>query len=178
VLPSIRKTGSYNIIDNYIEEDLDKYYNKDCVYIIHIKDNIYKFGNSSHLFKRLQAHRTNLNYNKIIKIYEMNNINEAIKLEKKIKILVKTLRINIVYNTHIEMFEINKNNLQNLIEKIDGFSLKINKIIKNNVNLELINNNLKLENDNLKLKIDDNTKQLELENENLKLKLEILKYSK
>jgi hypothetical protein len=59
VLPSIRKTGSYNLIENYIDEDLDKYYNKDCktknslefifdcVYIIHIKDNIYKFGNTS-----------------------------------------------------------------------------------------------------------------------------------
>ncbi len=66
--------------------------------------------------------------------------------------------------------------LQNIIEKNDVFSLKINKIIKNNDNLELINNNLKLEIENLKLKIDDNTKQLELENENLKL--ELLKYSK
>jgi len=64
VLPSIRKTGNYNIIDNYIEEDIDKYYNKDCVYIINIKDNIYKFGYSSHIFKRLQHHKTNLqNYN-------------------------------------------------------------------------------------------------------------------
>jgi len=101
VLPSIRKTGSYNLIDNYIEEDLEKYHNKDCVYIIHIKDNIYKygqnkktmfsyfeqkriallffFGNTSHIFKRLQAHKTNFKYNKIIKIYDMNNINESIK---------------------------------------------------------------------------------------------------
>ena len=31
VLPSIRKTGNYNIIDNYIEEDLEKYYGKDCL---------------------------------------------------------------------------------------------------------------------------------------------------
>jgi hypothetical protein len=98
----------------------------------------------------------------------MNNINEAITLEKKIKILVKSLKINTVYNTHVEIFKVDNNNLHNLIEKIDVFSLKINKIIKNNVNLELINNNLKLENENLKLKIDDNTKQLELENENLK----------
>jgi prophage antirepressor-like protein len=30
VLPSIRKTGSYNIINNYVEEKLDKYINKDC----------------------------------------------------------------------------------------------------------------------------------------------------
>ena len=154
VLPSIRKNGSYNLIDNYIEEDLDKYYNKDCVYIIHIKDNIYKYGNTSHIFKRLQAHKTNLNYNKIIKIYEMNNINEAINLEKKIKTLVKSLKINKVYNTHVEIFEVDNNNLHNLIEKIDVFSLKT----------------IKIKNDNIK--------QLELENENLKLKLELLKYSK
>ena len=101
----------------------------------------------------------------------MNNINEAINLEKKIKTLVKSLNINTVYNTHVEIFEVDNNNLHNLIEKIDVFSLKINKIIKNNVNLEL-------ENENLKLKIVDNTKRLELENENLKLKLELLKYSK
>ena len=44
VLPSIRKNGSYNIINNYIEEDLVKYHNKECVYIIHIRDNIYKYG--------------------------------------------------------------------------------------------------------------------------------------
>jgi prophage antirepressor-like protein len=44
VLPAIRKNGCYNIINNYIDEDLDKYYKKDCVYIIHIQDNIYKYG--------------------------------------------------------------------------------------------------------------------------------------
>ena len=31
-----RKTGKYNIIDEYIEENFDKFYNKDCVYIIFI----------------------------------------------------------------------------------------------------------------------------------------------
>ena len=172
VLPSIRKTGSYNLIDNYIEEDLDKYHNKDCIYIIHIKDNIYKYGNTSHIFKRLQAHKTNLNYNKIIKIYDMNNMNDAIKLENKIKTLVKTLKINTVYNTHIEIFEVDNNNLQNLIKKIDELSLKIINT-KNNKNLELINENIK----NLDIE-KEKTKQLELENENLKLKLELFKLSK
>ena len=74
----------------------------------------------------------------------MNNINEAIKFENKIKTIVKTLNINTIYNTHVEIFKIDNNNLQIIIEKIDGFSLKINKIIKNDVNLEL----LKLENSN------------------------------
>jgi len=51
VLPYIRKYGSYSIINNYVEVDLDKYYGIDCVYVIHIKDDIYKYGNTSHLFK-------------------------------------------------------------------------------------------------------------------------------
>jgi prophage antirepressor-like protein len=65
VFPSIRKYGTYNITNNYIDEDLDDYYKKDCVYIINIKDNIYKYGSSSHIFKRLQTHKKNLNYKKI-----------------------------------------------------------------------------------------------------------------
>jgi len=56
------------MFDNYVDEDLTKYQNKDCVYIINIKDNIYKYGNTSHLFKRLQTHKTNLqNYNFFLK---------------------------------------------------------------------------------------------------------------
>ena len=174
VLPSIRKTGGYNLIDNYIEEDLEKYQNKDCVYIIHIKDNIYKYGNTSHIFKRLQAHKTNLKYNKIIKIYDMNNMNEAIKLENKIKTLIKTLKINTVYNTHVEIFEVDNNNLQNLIKKIDELSLKI--INNKNINInneEIINENIK----NLDIE-KEKTKQLELKNKNLELKLELLRLSK
>jgi riboflavin synthase alpha subunit len=84
----------------------------------------------------------------------MNNMNEAIKLENKIKTLAKTLNINRVYNTHVEIFEIDNNNLQNIIKKIDGFSLKINKIIKNDVDLELLkekNRNLELQLELLKL---------------------------
>ena len=163
VFPLIIKTDDNNLINNYIEEDLDKYYKKDCVYIIHIKDNIYKYGNTSHLFKRLQAHKTNLKYNKIIKIYEMNNMNESRHLENKIKKLVKTLNINIIYNNHIEIFQVNNNDLEQLIEKFDELSLTIN-------------NDLKFETSVIIEK--ERTKQLELENENLKLKLELLKFSK
>jgi len=89
----------------------------------------------------------------------MNNMNEAIRLENKIKKLVKSSNINMIYNNHIEIFAVNNIDLQDLIKKIDGLSLNIN--IKNK------QNNLELENENLKF-----------ENENLKLKLELLKLSK
>jgi hypothetical protein len=137
VLPSIRKNGSYNIFNNYSwsEDDLDKYYKKDCVFlrIIHIIDKIYswRYGRSSSISKRLQTHKNILNYTKIIKIYEMKNINQIIELEKKIKKFVHSLDINRVLcnelslDNQVEIFEIEDNNLYNLIEKIDEFSIEI-----------------------------------------------------
>jgi cell shape-determining protein MreC len=100
----------------------------------------------------------------------MNNMNDAIKLENKIKTLIKTLKINTIYNTHVEIFEVDNNNLQNLIKKIDELSVKINK--KNISNIVDKDNIIKLNIETVKIK------QLELENENLKLKLELLKLSK
>uniref|UniRef100_A0A6C0EDF1 C2H2-type domain-containing protein n=1 Tax=viral metagenome TaxID=1070528 RepID=A0A6C0EDF1_9ZZZZ len=168
VLPSIRKTGSYNLIDNYIEEDLEKYQNKDCVYIINIKDNIYKYGYTSHIFKRLQTHKHKLNYNKIIKIYDMNNMNEAIKMENKIKRLVQALNINIIYNKHKEIFEADNANLLNLIKKIDELSIDI--IKKNYIKFD--------EKNTKQLELEDKIKQLELEKEILELKLELAKLTR
>ena len=136
IFPAIRKNGSYNIINNYIDENLDKYYKKDCVYIIHIIDNIYKYGYSSNITKRLQHHKNTLNYTKIIKIYEMESINQIVNLEKKIKNLVYSLNINrviyteLIKETHVEIFEIDNDNLYNIIKKIDDFS---NEILKNNL---------------------------------------------
>ena len=155
VLPLISRNGNIDISDNYfMNEDLDKYENKDCVYIINIKNNIYKYGYSSHIFRRLKDHKSNLKYTKIIKIYSLNNINDAIKLEMKIKKLVYLLNINITYNNHIEIFEIDDSNLKSIIDKINKFHIKLNAYSKlSDINLELINKNLMLENENLKLKL-------------------------
>jgi prophage antirepressor-like protein len=73
VLPSIRKTGSYTV-NNY--NNLEKYNGKDCVYILHIKDNIYKYGKSSELKDRLNNHNNNLSYIQIIKIYVCESMNK------------------------------------------------------------------------------------------------------
>jgi len=62
---------------------------------------------------------------KIIKIYEYDSMNNSGKLENKIKNLTKELNINIIYNKHIEFFQIDNNNLSNMINKIDELALKI-----------------------------------------------------
>ena len=138
MLQSIRKTGSYNIIDNYIEEDLDKYYNKDCVYILHIKDNIYKYGKSSKIDDRLYKHKQNLEYTNIEKIYVLDNINQTNILESDIKEFTKINKINMYYNNGIEYFESNTHfKIEQIIEKIDELYKKVRKNINNTTELLL-----------------------------------------
>ena len=97
----------------------------------------------------------------------MKNINDAIKLEKKIIKLTKSLNINIIYNlgntNHKEIFKVNNNELDNVIKNIDNFSLDVNNKILDN------NNQLKIE--------EEKTKQLELEYKTIQLKLELYKLS-
>jgi hypothetical protein len=97
----------------------------------------------------------------------MNNMNESLLLEKKIKSFVKSININTIYNNHIEIFEIDNINLNKIINKID--ELKLN-IIKNNkekrlykLNLELEYKIKQLEIDNLRKIEEEKTKQLDLE---------------
>jgi len=59
-------------------------------------------------------------------------MNDSGKLENKVKKLMKDIKINITYDKHIEFFQIENNNLPNIINKIDELSLKINKDNINN----------------------------------------------
>jgi hypothetical protein len=138
VLPSIRKQGYYKY------DTLEKYINKDVVYVLHIKNLLYKFGYSSHLDDRLECHRRKIDYNKIIKIYECNNINECINMENKIKELIRILNINTTYNGYTEIFK--HDDINNFIKLID--------------NCHKIDNKL----DNLMIIECEKTKQLEITN--------------
>ena len=69
VLPSIRKNGAYisNKLIEYNKDEFKNYYNKDCVYILHIKDNIYKYGKTSDIQDRFYRHKRNLGFTNIEK---------------------------------------------------------------------------------------------------------------
>ena len=97
-------------------------------------------------------------------------MNLSKEMENKIKNFVKSIDINIQYGKHIEFFQIDNNNLNNIINKIDKFKLDIIKDSDKDSNKDIDkDNNIKIE--------EEKTKQLELENENLKLKLELYKLS-
>ena len=158
VLPSIRKTGAYNIsnynISNYDNENLDKYNGKDCIYILHIKDNLYKFGKSSHLKERLYKHKIALNYLSIVNIYICNNMNIVTNIENEIKQLIKNYGINARYNNQIEIFKLTTN---------ISFDIIINDINK------LVNNNNNPSIDNIKINtLCNNITSLELDNDYFK----------
>uniref|UniRef100_A0A6C0EC62 Bro-N domain-containing protein n=1 Tax=viral metagenome TaxID=1070528 RepID=A0A6C0EC62_9ZZZZ len=134
VLPSIRKSGSYHMINNY--SNIDKYKNKDCVYILYIKDNLYKYGRTHDIQERLSSHKRNLDYIKIERIYLLSNINQTIYLENNIKELTKKYKINTIYNTYTEIFEINNFvKLNKLLDEIDELSKDES---LNNLNLDNI----------------------------------------
>lgn len=158
VLPSIRKNGSYvsKKLLEYNKDELKNYYNKDCVYILHIKDNIYKYGKSSKIQERLYKHSLNLEYTNIEKIYVLNNINEINALEDDIKDLTKINKIKIYYNNGIEYFECNLElTIDKVIEKIDHLYKKI-KNKTNNTDILLEKILLKLDNIDNRLKILEN----------------------
>jgi prophage antirepressor-like protein/transposase len=156
VLPSIRTQGTYistNMIE-YSKDELKKYNNKDCVYILHVKNNFYKYGKTSKLHERLYRHKYELEYNNIEKIYELKNMNDAGTLENKIEEFTKINKINTTYNSKIEFFETNKNiTIDIIIENIDLFY--------NNINHQTI---IPKNDNNINLLIEkEKTKQLELE---------------
>jgi hypothetical protein len=212
-LPSIRKTGSYinnditiNNDSNYYIDNLDKYNGKDCIYILHIKDNLYKFGKSSHLKNRLAIHKKKLQYIDIIKIHICKNMNIMTDIENLIKELIKKYQIHTNYNDYTEIFEINNNislekimnNINKIVDtnnnlsiediKIDTLMTTIstlesdNNYLKQNKLLELKNIGLiektkQIEiNANIKIE-NEKTKQLELEYKTMQLKLELYKLS-
>ena len=138
VLPSIRKNGTYisTKLLEYNKDELKGYYNKDCVYILHIKDNIYKYGKTSDIQDRFYRHKQKLEYMNIEKIYVLNSINEINALEDDIKEFTKMNKINIYYNNGIEYFECNTSfTINKIIENIDNI---YNKLKKNTNSTDLL----------------------------------------
>jgi Mor family transcriptional regulator len=129
VLPSIRKYGTYSIVNkmDYSVDKLDYYKDKDIIYVIYVKDNIYKFGTSYEITDRLNQHANNLKFNYIVKLYEVSNRTIALNCETKIKEMVKKLKIKSDFNNGLEFFETNLNyNINYVLELIDHIIAQTN----------------------------------------------------
>jgi hypothetical protein len=132
VLVSIRKTGSYNRVYNgtlYDEVKLKELENVPCVYLIHVKDSLYKFGQSKHILRRMNDHKNNLSYNKIIKIFEFPILDLAVNVENRIKKYTINAKIREYIEEGIEFFEINKD------YPIERIYKEINAIVENEMSI-------------------------------------------
>lgn len=121
VLPSIRKNGKYEIPKPDVKElpDLNKYIDKNCLYLIHIKDNIYKYGITRKIIDRMNRHKRDLDYNNTIKIW-VADTRETI--ENMISNLLTQWNIKIVYQKKTECFQTtNDITIDHVIEKIDEY---------------------------------------------------------
>jgi prophage antirepressor-like protein/predicted GIY-YIG superfamily endonuclease len=178
VLPSIRKYGYYKLT-NVI--NISEYLNCCCMYIFNVKKNIYKYGITKNIRKRLNSHYSKgllHSHKNIIKIYKVNNYSQLMELENKFKKYCYDKNINYKLDSNIELFKSDDiNNELNIINEIkNNICLKHNKddnnlLLDNKVKNELIKMNKQIEviNKNI-IRLD---KEIELEK--LKQKSENIK---
>jgi len=136
VLPAIRQFGSYSLTNklSYSIDKLDNYKGHDIVYVINVKNNIYKFGQSYKIDKRMKNHQDKLQFNHIVKLYKVDNRTVALACEDKIKKLAKKIKISSNFNNGLEFFETNPNyNIDLVIQYIDEIINETNNEYKNKI---------------------------------------------
>ena len=130
---------------------LSSYHKESVVYLIKIKDNLYKFGNTDNIKRRLSEHKREINKD-IQLIYCIKSSNN-LQLENLLKDYLK--------NTEYRNEEIINGKLQTELLKINDIKVIENKLIE--LNNELLNNKQII---------------LELKAEILELKNKLAKYEK
>ena len=158
VLPSIRKQGYYKMRDKICIED---YVNKCCLYVLLVKENIYKYGITKNIKQRLNTHFNNgilKNDNNIVKIFEIDNYSNLITTETEFRRYCVDKKINCELEEGIEFFK--SDNIDNELE-----------VIKNLINKQVLYTDMINEGERSL----DTLKILQLHNENLNKRLELEK---
>lgn len=152
-----------------ISEDLNMI-NSPCIYLLHLKDDFYKFGQTVDIKRRLNEHENDfskydIKFNKI-KIWSCHTIDTIIKGEKLIKSHAKINKLLVHKYDKKEILKLEYT--ENIIKLIDNYVVKENdmndpnKILKINIHIkeELILN-MQHEIENLKNNIEEKDKIIE-----------------
>ena len=106
VLPSIRKTGQYNIHDSIktntvpqLAYDINDYLNKNAIYLLHMENDVYKFGVTRNMKER-DSELKRMKYKSIHKIYTVKNNDIGCDVENMIKAYVKQTEIHRHFNIY------------------------------------------------------------------------------
>ena len=136
VLPSIRKKGVYINNKNNILMDLRDYKNKYCVYLFEIGDNIYKYGDTINIRKRMSSHKSNYKTISVIKIFTFDSYEYMKSMAHKVKKYIHNIDIN--YKDDKNQVELFKTTSK---FNIDDILVVFNSIYKTEKEAEDINNN-------------------------------------
>lgn len=152
---------------NKYDFDINNFMKKEVLYLIYVKDDIYKFGITADIKKRLSNHNAQLKYEYIIKCWDCLNRTVSKKIEDNIKRYCKVNKLNIIYEGQTEIIESNK--IDDVIKIFDGYVSKrldeynqqfVNKELEQRIQLtekvtEMINQMKELKNDKINMSINN-----------------------
>lgn len=117
------------------------------IYIINIKDNIYKYGVTANIKKRLYGHKKKLDYNYPVKCWDAKNRSISKAIEDDIKLYMKHNKLSKIYNKETEVFE--SDNIYNILTTFNKYVEKhINEYQK-----QFVDEKMKQQSDMIKDKI-------------------------
>ncbi len=107
-------TKIFNKLNNPIPElnkhdfDVNKYKDKEVLYIINIIDNLYKFGITNNIYRRLKNHEGKFKYQYVVKCWDCTNRTVSRKIENDIKKYIRINKLQRTYNKATEVLEIDE----------------------------------------------------------------------
>ena len=107
---------------NKYDFDVNTYIGKEILYLLYIKDNIYKFGVTNDVIQRFSRHKRELKYDYIVKCWDCKNRSISTKIENAIKIYTRLHELNIIYEKQTEIIKID--DINPLIKMFDNYVKK------------------------------------------------------
>lgn len=104
---------------NQYNFDVAPYINKEVLYLIYIKDDLYKFGVTNDIQTRLAAHTRTLEYKYVVKIWDCKNRSISNKVEVNVKTYAKINKKNFKYKGQIEI--IKSDDIFGIIKLFDNY---------------------------------------------------------
>jgi predicted GIY-YIG superfamily endonuclease len=96
--------GSNDIII-FSSTNVGDFINRSAIYLLKVNENTYKFGNTDSIIHRFDKHKKNLKFIEIINIWDAINKTISMKIEKKLKKLIKYNPKFKLCNNSLEMFQ-------------------------------------------------------------------------
>ena len=103
---------------NKYDFDVNLYIGKEILYLLYIKDNIYKFGVTNDIIKRFSRHKKELEYDYVVKCWDCKNRSISTQIENAVKIYIRLHNLNFIYKQQTEIIKID--DIEPLIKMFDN----------------------------------------------------------